>query len=86
MVGEITIAGQTQSTSIQEVNQAILQIDQVTQQNAALVEEAAAAAGALKEQSVKLIEMVSVFNIDVSLSQGTSRCMPEPWHSRCSPV
>src|SRR5471032_1463350 len=64
LVGEISSASQTQSISIEEVNQAILQIDTVTQQNAALVEEAAAASSLLKEHSSKLTQIVSVFKID----------------------
>ena len=57
-------ASQEQSSSIEQVNQAIAQMDQVTQQNAALVEEAAAAAESLQDQSGKLIEAVSVFKLD----------------------
>jgi len=63
LVGEISSASQTQSISIEEVNQAILQIDTVTQQNAALVEEAAAASSSLKEHSAKLTQIVGVFKI-----------------------
>ena len=63
LVGEISSASQTQSISIEEVNQAILQIDTVTQQNAALVEEAAAASSSLKEHCVKLTQIVSIFKI-----------------------
>ena len=57
-------ASQEQSSGIEQVNQAIAQMDQVTQQNAALVEEAAAAAESLQDQSNKLIEAVSVFRLD----------------------
>ncbi|MFP3249515.1 MAG: methyl-accepting chemotaxis protein, partial [Paraburkholderia sp.] len=46
---------------IQEVNEAIGQIDQVTQQNAALVEEAAAAAQSLDEQVTRLDEVIAIF-------------------------
>ena len=61
---EITAASAEQSAGIEQVNQAILQMDQVTQQNAALVEEAAAAAESLQEQSGQLAEVVSVFKLD----------------------
>jgi len=53
-----------QSSGIEQVNQAIAQMDQVTQQNAALVEEAAAAAESLQDQAAKLAEAVSVFKLD----------------------
>jgi methyl-accepting chemotaxis protein len=56
-------ASQEQSSGIEQVNQAIAQMDQVTQQNAALVEEAAAAAGSLQDQADKLAEVVSVFKL-----------------------
>jgi methyl-accepting chemotaxis protein len=51
IVGEITSASLEQSSGIEQVNQAIGQMDQVTQQNAALVEEAAAAAASLHDQA-----------------------------------
>ena len=56
-------ASQEQSSGIEQVNRAIAQMDQVTQQNAALVEEAAAAAGSLQDQAGKLAEAVSVFRL-----------------------
>nr|WP_289623126.1 methyl-accepting chemotaxis protein [Trinickia mobilis] len=63
IMGEITAASQAQSTGIEQINQAMSQMDDVTQQNAALVEEAAAAAQSLEEQAMKLDEMVSVFKV-----------------------
>ncbi|MEJ1131276.1 hypothetical protein V9L20_27195, partial [Variovorax sp. CCNWLW225] len=64
IMGEITAASQEQSTGIEQVNQAIAQMDQVTQQNAALVEEAAAAAQSMQEQAASLVEAVSVFKLE----------------------
>ncbi|WP_076593531.1 methyl-accepting chemotaxis protein [Herminiimonas arsenitoxidans] len=64
IMSEIMAASQEQSAGIEQVNQAIGQMDQVTQQNAALVEEAAAAAESLNEQAIKLAEAVSVFKLD----------------------
>ncbi|RZT29330.1 methyl-accepting chemotaxis protein [Cupriavidus agavae] len=63
IMNEISAASQEQTTGIEQVNQAVAQMDQVTQQNAALVEEAAAAAGALEEQAQKLKSVVSVFTV-----------------------
>ncbi|NHZ96992.1 methyl-accepting chemotaxis protein [Massilia sp. CCM 8734] len=64
VVAEISAASHEQSTGIDEVNKAIVQMDEVTQQNAALVEQAAAAANALQEQADKLARVVSVFRLD----------------------
>lgn len=61
IMGEVTASSLEQSSGIEQVNQAITQMDQMTQQNAALVEEAAAAAGSLKDQSTKLQNVVSMF-------------------------
>ena len=60
MIGEITVASAEQSDGIQQVNHALEHMDEATQQNAALVEEAAAAAGALEEQ-------VSIEKCDVGI-------------------
>ncbi|MDO9216867.1 MAG: methyl-accepting chemotaxis protein, partial [Lacisediminimonas sp.] len=61
IMAEITAASQEQTQGIEQVNQAITQMDQATQQNAALVEEAAAAAASLQEQANELLHGVSVF-------------------------
>jgi methyl-accepting chemotaxis protein len=63
IVGEITEAAREQSAGIGLVNGAVNQLDQMTQQNAALVEESAAAAESLKDQSVRLAEVISVFKL-----------------------
>ncbi|BBB70135.1 methyl-accepting chemotaxis protein [Undibacterium sp. YM2] len=63
IISEITAAGAEQSSGIDQINTAIIQMDQVTQQNAALVEEAAAAAGALQEQAANLSRVVAVFKL-----------------------
>jgi methyl-accepting chemotaxis protein len=61
IMGEIASASHEQSRGIEQINQAITQMDEVTQQNAALVEEAAAAAGSLEHQAQQLRAAVSVF-------------------------
>ena len=63
LVGEITSASVEQSRGIDQVGLAVSQLDQVTQQNAALVEESAAAAESMKHQAMKLSETVSVFRV-----------------------
>jgi methyl-accepting chemotaxis protein len=63
IIGEIALASEEQRSGIEQINQAITQMDQVTQQNAALVEQAAAAAGSLQEQSEHLAQAVGVFKV-----------------------
>ncbi|MGN6704321.1 MAG: methyl-accepting chemotaxis protein, partial [Burkholderiaceae bacterium] len=63
IMGEITAASQEQSSGIEEVNRAIGQMDEMTQQNAALVEQAAAAAESMQQQAAALAQAVSVFRI-----------------------
>ncbi|WP_232077979.1 methyl-accepting chemotaxis protein [Burkholderia sp. THE68] len=63
IVGEIAAASSEQQTGIEQICQAVSQMDQVTQQNAALVEQAAAAALSLDEQAESLTSSVSVFKV-----------------------
>lgn len=63
LISEIATATDEQSRGISQVGDAVLQLDQVTQQNAALVEESAAAADSLQQQAAKLAEVVSVFKL-----------------------
>ncbi len=71
IMNEITAASQEQSSGIEEVNRAIGQMDEMTQQNAALVEQAAAAAASMQEQAVQLAQAVSVFKLEGD-GQGTA--------------
>lgn len=63
LIGEITAASTEQRDGIAQVNQAVTQLDQMTQQNAALVEHSSAAATALLDQARHLTDVVSVFNV-----------------------
>jgi methyl-accepting chemotaxis protein len=63
IISEIAAASVEQSTGIEQVNAAVMQMDQVTQQNAALVEEAAAAADSMQQQAQALSKAVSVFRV-----------------------
>lgn len=63
IMSEIMLASQEQTAGIEQINEAIVQMDDVTQQNAALVEEAAAAATALQNQADDLSELVSTFQL-----------------------
>ncbi|HSV69686.1 MAG TPA: methyl-accepting chemotaxis protein [Methylibium sp.] len=64
MMSELSAASREQRDGIGQVNQAMSKLDELTQQNAALVEESAAAASSLKEQAVRLSQVVSVFRIE----------------------
>ncbi|WP_423197409.1 MULTISPECIES: methyl-accepting chemotaxis protein [unclassified Cupriavidus] len=64
IMNEIAAAAAEQSSGIDQVNVAVAQMDEVTQQNAALVEQAAAAAGSLEEQAGRLADAVAVFRVE----------------------
>ena len=78
IMAEISAASNEQSQGIEQVNTAITQMDEVTQQNAALVEEAAAAAESMQEEAQSLTQAVSVFK----LSEGQSRAVAAPVATR----
>ena len=61
LIGGISAASQEQAQGITQVSQAIGHMDQITQQNAALVEQAAAASQSLQQQASRLVDAVSVF-------------------------
>ena len=67
IMSEISAANLEQTQGIDQINQAIVQMDNTTQQNAALVEEAAAASQALQDQAARLAELVSVFKTSESV-------------------
>jgi len=70
IVAGIAHASREQRDGIEQVNQAIAQMDRGTQQNAALVEESAAAASAMRQQADSLAELVSVFQVDSAQAEG----------------
>ena len=78
IISEITTASQEQTAGIDQINVAIGQMDQVTQQNASLVEEAAAAAEALHEQAGGLARVVSIFKLDAMPAQTAQRGVALP--------
>lgn len=73
IIHHISNASHEQSSGIQQVNQAITSMDEVTQQNAALVEESAAAAESLREQAIELSGLVSIFKLHRMEQSVTSR-------------
>jgi methyl-accepting chemotaxis protein I, serine sensor receptor len=72
IMGEIAAASEEQSSGIDQVARAVTQMDEVTQQNAALVEEAAAAAQSLEDQAGKLRTAVAVFQLEEGANQAPS--------------
>jgi methyl-accepting chemotaxis protein len=70
IMAEIAAASGEQSLGIEQINQAVTQMDQVTQENAALVEEAAAASDSLREQAQALSQLVATFRLDECDAQG----------------
>lgn len=84
IVGEIDLASQEQRTGISEIGNAIGLMDNATQQNAALVEQAAAAAQTLQEQAAHLAQLVGGFKLDShevashSVTRGAPQVAPGP--------
>jgi methyl-accepting chemotaxis protein len=80
IMGEISAASVEQSQGINQVNSAITSMDEVTQQNAALVEQAAAAAESLVDQAVGLMDTVSAFKLSGASykSNGNVRALARP--------
>lgn len=94
IVGEIAAASKEQSTGIEQVNRAVMQMDEMTQQNTALVEEAAAASAAMGAEAGQLKELVSFFTVDErsSSQQATQsfqgderRATSRPWSENTQP-
>ncbi len=82
IMGEISAASTEQSSGIDQVNHAITSMDEVTQQNAALVEEAAAAAESLSEQAANLMDTVAQFKLSGSNTERRSANSPMRGGSR----
>jgi methyl-accepting chemotaxis protein-1 (serine sensor receptor) len=89
LIGEISAAAVEQTSGIGQVSDAVTQLDQVTQQNAALVEESAAAAGSLNDQAARLVQAVSAFRLSreeaaqaiarvSTTSHATVKALPKP--------
>jgi SAM-dependent MidA family methyltransferase len=66
IIGEISAASSDQSSGVRQVSEAVNNMDRTTQQNAALVEEMAAAAASLKNEAEELVESVAVFKMGTS--------------------
>ncbi|WP_428138494.1 methyl-accepting chemotaxis protein [Delftia acidovorans] len=79
LMGEISSASDEQSAGVAQVGKAVSQMDQVTQQNAALVEESAAAAASLRTQAQQLVQAVSIFQLGGHAAQlSPTPPLPQP--------
>ncbi len=86
LVGEITVSSREQSEGVGQINAAVSQLDQATQQNAALVEQTAAAAESMRMQTTKLTEAVAVFRVDGGLVAAAPRSAPKPAPRPAAPL
>jgi methyl-accepting chemotaxis protein len=68
LVGEITVSSREQAEGVGQINAAVSQLDQATQQNAALVEQTAAAAESMRMQTAKLTEAVAAFRVEAGMA------------------
>ena len=85
IMGDISAASREQTMGIEQINRAMTQMDQVTQQNAALVEQAAAAAAGMQTQTATLTEVLAVFQLDQQHTTATPHYAPtEPAIAKCS--
>ncbi|MEX3925352.1 methyl-accepting chemotaxis protein [Paraburkholderia sp. BR10936] len=78
LMGEIAAASEEQHTGIEQVNRAVAQMDEVTQQNAALVEEASAAAQSMAAQSNGLRDVVTVFRVGAQAESALASTVAAP--------
>jgi methyl-accepting chemotaxis protein len=94
IVAEIAAASREQSSGIEQVNKAVMQMDQTTQQNAALVEEASAASQAIVEQAQALNGMIDRYDVGGETARPSAkaasasaerRSAARPWANRAAP-
>ena len=86
IIGEISAAAREQSEGIAVVNGSVVQLDQMTQQNAALVEESAAAAESLREQSARMTEAIAVFRLGGSAARAPAAKAPAMTATKPKPM
>ena len=86
LIGEISAAANEQQDGFAQVNQAVSNLDQMTQQNAALVEESSAAALAMNEQAQRLAQAVSVFKVDAAGQPASAAALPRATPAAARPV
>lgn len=82
IMGEISAASHEQSSGVSQIGEAVTQMDQTTQQNAALVEEMAAAASSLNNQAQSLVEAVAVFKLSDNEQMAPSVTAPQATYAK----
>jgi methyl-accepting chemotaxis protein len=86
IVAEIAAASREQSTGIEQVNKAVMQMDEMTQQNAALVEQATAASQSMAEQARALNEMMERYHLDESHQAASAQTAARPAQKAAAPA
>lgn len=86
IISEIAAASQEQSSGIDQVNQAVMQMDEVTQQNAALAEEASATSETLSDQAAQLVELMGYFKTDEAAIASAPAQIAAPSAPRAAPA
>ena len=91
IIAEIAAASREQSSGIEQVNQAVMQMDEMTQQNAALVEQATAASQSMAEQARALTNLMQKYNADESQPRTATpaqdrRTGARPWAAKTTPA
>jgi methyl-accepting chemotaxis protein len=84
IIGEIASASGEQADGVNQINAAVANLDQMTQQNAALVEESAAAATSMNEQAARLSDVVRIFRVDGSAPGSAIAALPAPTPQRAA--
>ena len=85
IMGEISAASSEQSAGVAQVGEAVMHMDQATQQNASLVEEMASAASSLRSQAQDLVHAVAVFKLDLALNDSSRTAAPAPVMATTTP-
>ncbi len=90
IIAEIAAASREQSAGIEQVNQAVMQMDEMTQQNAALVEQATAASQSMAEQARALTKLMQKYNANESQPRTAApaqdrRTGARPWAAKTTP-
>jgi len=86
IVAEIAAASREQSSGIEQVNRAVMQMDELTQQNAALVEQATASSQAMADQARELNEMMARYQVNGEVGTSRTSTRPSASHASAAPV
>jgi hypothetical protein len=85
IIGEIASSSSEQAEGVNQINASVSNLDQMTQQNAALVEESSAAATAMSDQAQRLSQVVAVFNVGAAVAKAPALYSPAAQPARATP-